>query len=247
LGILEDSNINLSIGDYFSGVLLELFQETRTNRPRVRPIKAFSSDVMVEFPRNLRERHPIGTQFRATVKVCQKHGKDGSLRGQPYLRAVNDSIQLEKDYSPVAQIFAIPKGDRKYSFEELESSSHESSLNELRSRAYSEATLNVPVSKSETQIRKRSVLIRTYALERSRGVCEGCFQPAPFSTKNSMPYIEVHHLTPVSQGGADHPMNVAAVCPNCHRRTEKSEDADAFNEAIREYVLEIESRTSLQP
>jgi 5-methylcytosine-specific restriction protein A len=162
------------------------------------------------------------------------------------LRAVNDSIQLERKFS-VVQVFAIPKGDRKYSFVELETSSHESSLEILRSRAYSEATLNVPVSRGETQIRKRSNLIRTYALERSRGVCEGCFQPAPFSTKNSVPYLEVHHLTPVSQGGADHPMKVTAVCPNCHRRTEKSEDADAFNEAIRKYVLEIESQTPLQP
>jgi 5-methylcytosine-specific restriction protein A len=62
-----------------------------------------------------------------------------------------------------------------------------------------------------------------------------------------VPYLEVHHLTPVSQGGADHPMKVTAVCPNCLRCTEKSEDVDAFNEAIRKYVLEIESQTPLQP
>ena len=76
---MEDTSIHLSTGDYFSGVLLKLCQETPTNRPRVRPIGAFGSDVRVEFPRNLREQHPIGTRFRATVKVCQKHEKGGSL------------------------------------------------------------------------------------------------------------------------------------------------------------------------
>ncbi|MEC6814755.1 HNH endonuclease [Photobacterium toruni] len=56
------------------------------------------------------------------------------------------------------------------------------------------------------------------ALYRSQGYCEECFQPAPFMKKsNDQPYLEVHHIKPLSQGGEDSLENVKALCPNCHR------------------------------
>ena len=48
------------------------------------------------------------------------------------------------------------------------------------------------------------------------GVCESCLQPAPCHGKKG-PYLAVHHLHRLSDGGPDHPYAVAAVCPNCHR------------------------------
>ncbi|MCD9544043.1 hypothetical protein GLP24_04155 [Photobacterium carnosum] len=41
---------------------------------------------------------------------------------------------------------------------------------------------------------------------------------APFTKKsNGEPYLEVHHIKPLSQGGEDSLENVKAICPNCHR------------------------------
>lgn len=57
------------------------------------------------------------------------------------------------------------------------------------------------------------------ALHRAGGLCEKCNEPAPFMrSKDNSPYLEVHHLTPLSAGGEDSLDNVVALCPNCHRR-----------------------------
>ena len=56
------------------------------------------------------------------------------------------------------------------------------------------------------------------ALERANGVCEKCKKDAPFKrSTNGSPYLEVHHLTALSNGGLDTVENVQALCPNCHR------------------------------
>lgn len=77
------------VGDYFSGVLLKTFKEAGISRFRVRPLESFPGDVRVVFPRQLREKYPIGTRFRALVKVSQKTDKaTGIPIGREYLVAV---------------------------------------------------------------------------------------------------------------------------------------------------------------
>ena len=235
-------NLEFQTGDYFSGVLLATCRDEKISRPRVQPLEHFPAEMRVEFPRKLREEHPIGTRFRATVKVAQKHNSNGSLRGGPYLVATKSSIQLETEYSPMRQIYAIPIGDRLFEYVDETTLTGKPALLTLRDQAYEIAVDEVPSSRSETVTRKRNPLIRSYALERSIGVCEGCDKPAPFTTRNGKPYLEVHHIVPVSNGGGDHPLNIAALCPNCHRRTEKSQDGDEFNEKLRLKIIEIEGR-----
>jgi|15BtaG_2_1085339.scaffolds.fasta_scaffold42109_2 predicted HNH restriction endonuclease len=40
-----------------------------------------------------------------------------------------------------------------------------------------------------------------------KGRCESC---------DGVDYINVHHLTPKSEGGSDKPYNLATVCLSCH-------------------------------
>src|SRR5215204_1909155 len=103
----------------------------------------------------------------------------------------------------------------------------------IRQAAYAAASLTVPAHKRESFERERSDLIGEYALARSKGHCEACEHPAPFLRRNNNPYLEIHHIMALSAGGADHPTNVAAVCPNCHRRTSHANDADVFNARIK--------------
>lgn len=77
-----------------------------------------------------------------------------------------------------------------------------------------------------------SELVREYALRAADGVCQGCGEPAPFRDENDEPFLEVHHLRRRTDGGADHPDNVVALCPNCHRRAHNAADADEFNERL---------------
>lgn len=113
-----------------------------------------------------------------------------------------------------------------------EASLSAASLSELRRVALTSATDNAPVSEHIIQTRKRSEAIRLYALKRAQGVCEACGKPASFMTVANEPYLEVHHLRRLSDGGPDHPEWVAAICPDCHRHAHYGIDASGFNESI---------------
>ena len=57
----------------------------------------------------------------------------------------------------------------------------------------------------------------TWVLENADGICEVCGRKAPFEREGGDPYLEVHHVRPLSEGGPDKPNNALACCPNCHR------------------------------
>ena len=62
-----------------------------------------------------------------------------------------------------------------------------------------------------------------YVAERARrlaaGTCQDCGHDAPFMNRlTKQPYLEVHHILPLSEGGDDSIDNVVALCPNCHRK-----------------------------
>lgn len=55
-------------------------------------------------------------------------------------------------------------------------------------------------------------------LWRANGICEKCGQPAPFiSAATNLPYLEIHHIERLADGGEDTMENTLALCPNCHR------------------------------
>lgn len=83
---------------------------------------------------------------------------------------------------------------------------------------------------------RRSAAVRQYALARAKGTCEGCDEPAPFPTREG-PYLEVHHVFRVSDGGPDHPAGVVALCPTCHRRAHHAIDAQLFNQGLVDWLL----------
>ena len=63
----------------------------------------------------------------------------------------------------------------------------------------------------------RDLEVVSWALQRAKGYCELCDNPGPFPTSTGGRFLEVHHVTPLYQGGPDTVDNVVAVCPNCHR------------------------------
>ena len=64
----------------------------------------------------------------------------------------------------------------------------------------------------------RNADVTAEALHRANGICEICRHPAPFARdSDGTPYLEIHHVIPLHEGGPDDLSNVVAVCPNCHR------------------------------
>lgn len=233
-------------GDFFEGVLLETCRDGRVTRPRVRPVEVLPQWLRVEFPRDIREKNPIGTRFRADVHVRRKHHDDGRPNGDVYLRAENSSIVRVKEPDTDELIFARQKhgtiSGRSYEYIRIKRApkSAVDKFIRLRRRAYESIVDDVPQKLAEVMRRERSRLMAEYALSRSSGVCEGCLNPAPFIRRNNQPYLEVHHIAELANSGIDHPANVAAVCPNCHTRVTHGKDGKEFNSEIKARVLRLE-------
>ena len=61
-------------------------------------------------------------------------------------------------------------------------------------------------------------IVSEYAKRRADGTCQLCNLPAPFKDRNGEPFLEIHHIVPLEEGGEDVVGNVCALCPNCHRK-----------------------------
>jgi 5-methylcytosine-specific restriction protein A len=71
-----------------------------------------------------------------------------------------------------------------------------------------------------------------WVLEEAAGLCEVCSKPAPFTDGDGEPFLEVHHVRPLSAGGPDQVDNAIAACPNCHRRLHSGGDRAALRAAV---------------
>jgi 5-methylcytosine-specific restriction protein A len=74
----------------------------------------------------------------------------------------------------------------------------------------------------------RDAAVKAWVLKQAQGRCECCGEPAPFVTTGGQPFLEVHHVHTLAEGGADTPSNTVALCPNCHRRLHWGADANAL-------------------
>ncbi len=65
----------------------------------------------------------------------------------------------------------------------------------------------------------RNPKVAAYALLMAKGICHDCKKEGPFiSRTTNRPFLEVHHVKTLKDGGSDTIKNVIALCPNCHRK-----------------------------
>ncbi|MFG6653717.1 HNH endonuclease [Scandinavium sp. M-37] len=91
----------------------------------------------------------------------------------------------------------------------------------------------IPISAERVQkVYFRDPAVKAWVLQKSKGFCEHCGKSAPFSIIGGHPYLEVHHVIPLSASGADTISNCVALCPNCHRAFHYSECAQELIESL---------------
>lgn len=117
----------------------------------------------------------------------------------------------------------------------------ESSLNDLRARAFSSASVQRGPRPTLRSVHARSDAVKAYVLRRAAGLCEACDTPAPFKTAVGTPYLEPHHIDRLSDGGLDRPDVVAAICPTCHRRIHHGADGQMLNDQLRATIARKEA------
>lgn len=120
--------------------------------------------------------------------------------------------------------------------EQLSQPGNSPMLRKLRKKAEKEASESPERKHVETSTNRyqRSSAIREYALRRANGNCELCGEAAPFQKESGEPFLEVHHVEELGEGGSDHPSLVAAVCPNCHREIHHGRYGEGLNEQLQE-------------
>lgn len=74
------------------------------------------------------------------------------------------------------------------------------------------------------------------------GRCDLCGDEAPFKRTDGSPYLEVHHVTPLSDRGEDTLRNAVALCPNCHREAHHGQHKGRHNNRLQHIA---ESRAAL--
>jgi 5-methylcytosine-specific restriction protein A len=82
-------------------------------------------------------------------------------------------------------------------------------------------------------------------LAQANGYCELCGLEAPFTrAATGTPYLEVHHVMPLSKDGDDTVQNSVALCPNCHRRCHYSTDSESTTEILYQRVSRLERQVA---
>lgn len=61
---------------------------------------------------------------------------------------------------------------------------------------------------------------RVLVVKRANGHCQLCGCTAPFHDSQGNPYLEIHFVIALNEGGSDSIDNLVTLCPNCHRKME---------------------------
>ena len=78
----------------------------------------------------------------------------------------------------------------------------------------------------------RDPQVKAWVLVTAAAQCECCDEQAPFITATGEPFLEVHHLRTLAEGGSDTVGNTVALCPNCHRELHYGANKEAHRDAL---------------
>lgn len=74
----------------------------------------------------------------------------------------------------------------------------------------------------------RDARVVRYVLDAAEGNCEVCGNPSPFFKDDGEPFLDVHHVKHLADGGSDTAKNAIAACPNCHRELHHGSNREAL-------------------
>lgn len=161
-----------------------------------------------------------------------------------YLEHTEDTRSDKEGNLRLAIVFGLVNINSSNSVESYDDNCTADSVYELRSKLIVDQNASASASERVRQVYARSAVVAAYARQRAGGKCEACGEAAPFLTPKSLPFLEVHHIDRLADGGPDHPDRVAAVCPNCHRRCHYSVDAARYNAQLLESITHKEKLIS---
>jgi len=198
----------------------------------IRPTPAFTLTVLFD---NSRDRVKTGYYHAARSDVAARppEPRMGKELISRWLH-LGDEL-LIGNIGP--QIFACKLSATPTSFELI--------AEEVASRSTSEsiiarATAATGLAEKRKTVRtefSRNPFVILGALHRATGMCEtqGCSHTL-FKKDDGNPYLEVHHIVPLSEQGHDTLINVAAICPHCHRELHHGINRVRLRTALQQHI-----------
>lgn len=165
------------------------------------------------------------------------------LANQPFMEIQNDQNDLPRkvwvfpleliDKSSInlkKEIFEYSLKEREKGFKRFKNREKENYFNKLKKLIETQNSKKPSKRIVESQAFERNEAVKEYALIRADGKCQLCEMDAPFRKKeDGSPFLEVHHIEYLAAGGDDSVENVAALCPNCHRKMHSLELKEDVN------------------
>jgi hypothetical protein len=129
----------------------------------------------------------------------------------------------------------------------------EQRLTQRLAGTYSDSELRSMLPPAGQPAKKSSILTKQYirspivaelVRRRAAGKCEypGC-RSELFRTVSGQPFLEVHHIQWLRNGGADSAENAAALCPNCHRAQHHAVDHKERTDTLRKAIADKQRKT----
>lgn len=138
------------------------------------------------------------------------------------LNKITSGLKKEISKNKFKTIQSLINRKNIYIPEELEA---ESSFDDEVKKAIHSELGDVKGNKTPSQKEVRSFQyerdpkVVAYVLKKANGICYDCKNTGPFTSKiTGLPYLEVHHVEMLKDGGEDTVENAVALCPNCHRK-----------------------------
>lgn len=203
-----------------------------------------SGDQKINFMQNKTLKESVGTDIEIHLFEVfeEKHyfyqGRV-KLKSDPYQESqIDENGETRKVWMFPLEIIDGKPARIEFNVIETLRKKNERKASKISTKALKKIVENQPKLKpskrttsSETYQRDEKVV--KYSLLRAKGVCELCEKRAPFKKRDGTPFLEVHHINFLSNGGDDTIENVAALCPNCHRKMhalESKEDIEKLKE-----------------
>ncbi len=209
-----------------------------------------SAAAYLDMARRFRDGQPVvkkqvyrdlATQIGRTEKSCEYR-----MQNISYVLALMGRDWI-KGLPPAKNVGVRVAGQIEALIGELEGRYESPRVAEAVVVAKTRKTLKIRPAGSKTPERTNSTTtsfvrnpqVKAWVLDRAAATCEACDEPAPFIGADGFPFLEVHHLRKLADGGSDTVTNAVAVCPNCHRRLHFSEDAQAYRETLYGKLAEL--------
>ncbi len=177
------------------------------------PLYWFSTSDLQQLKKIIENKEIWESYYRASYKILESRTATAyKIHNAKNKIAISDFWNIDKQLQHTTTI-----GELENKFQEKVKQARKLSKKERQNILAKSNPKPTKIITRQTVFNRNQYVVAE-VLDRANGICEKCKKPAPFiKDTDNKPYLEVHHILPLSDGGDDTVENAIGLCPNCHR------------------------------